>query len=389
MLVNPGGQIPPEQVIGRARLIRRLWRILERQSLVLSSERRMGKTCVIKKMEAEPLANKLCIYRDLEGINTSVDFVQLVFNDVEEYLSRFNRTMQRGRAFLTQLRGIEVGGVLKLPPLEAQQWKSLLAQIAEDLAENQQETAVFFWDEMPLMLYNIARNEGEEAAMELLDALRSIRQHHASIRMVFTGSIGLHNIITDLKRSGYANDPTNDMHTEIVPPLRAEDARQLARCLLESERIQLANPDQVADAIVRDVDGIPYFIHHVVDQLASRDDPIDAEAVAAVITHCLGDSSDPWHLRYYRERIDTYYPGEYRPYALHLLDILAVAQTSLAFDELFNLLKARLVTEDAEMARDMLVQLQRDHYITQMDEGAYHFNFPIIQRSWRLQRGLR
>ncbi len=77
MLVNPGGQIPPEQVIGRDSLIRHLWRILERQSLVLSAERRMGKTCVIKKMEAEPLSNKLCIYRDLEGITTSVDFVQL------------------------------------------------------------------------------------------------------------------------------------------------------------------------------------------------------------------------------------------------------------------------------------------------------------------------
>ena len=45
------------------------------------------------------------------------------------------------------------------------------------------------------MLYNIVRHEGEAAAMELLDALRSIRQQHPSIRMVFTGSIGLHNII--------------------------------------------------------------------------------------------------------------------------------------------------------------------------------------------------
>ena len=118
MRVNPGGQIPPDQVIGRDPLIRRLWRILERQSLVLSAERRMGKTCIIKKMEAQPVSSKLCIYRDLEYIDRSAEFVQVVFNDVESYLSRFNRTMQRGHAFLSKLGGVEVGGVLKLPPLE-------------------------------------------------------------------------------------------------------------------------------------------------------------------------------------------------------------------------------------------------------------------------------
>ncbi len=225
--------------------------------------------------------------------------------------------------------------------------------------------------------------------MELLDALRSIRQQHASIRMVFTGSIGLHHIITDLKRSGYANDPTNDMHTEVVPPLDPEDARQLAHRLLESESMQLVDPERVANAIARAVDGIPYFIHQVVDQLMERDDPMDVEAVAAVITHSLSDASDAWHLCYYRERISTYYPSEYQPYALHLLDILATAQAPLVFDELFNLLKAKLATEDAEMTLDMLVQLQRDHYIVKTGDGAYHFNFSIVQRSWCLQRGLR
>ena len=68
MKANPGGQIPPSEVIGRDTLIRRLWRILERQSLVLSAERRMGKICVIKKMRAEAPEDKLTIYRDLEGV---------------------------------------------------------------------------------------------------------------------------------------------------------------------------------------------------------------------------------------------------------------------------------------------------------------------------------
>ena len=88
MKTNPGGQIPPSEVMGRDELIRRLWRILDRQSLVLSPERRMGKTCVVQKMVAEAPQDKLPIYHDLEGIRTPLEFVETVFHDVEGYLKR-------------------------------------------------------------------------------------------------------------------------------------------------------------------------------------------------------------------------------------------------------------------------------------------------------------
>ncbi|BAZ14493.1 hypothetical protein NIES4071_63370 [Calothrix sp. NIES-4071] len=58
MKANPGGQVAPSDVVGRDSLISSFWDILERQSLVLSAERRMGKTCIIKKMQAEPGVSK-------------------------------------------------------------------------------------------------------------------------------------------------------------------------------------------------------------------------------------------------------------------------------------------------------------------------------------------
>ena len=77
-----------------------------------------------------------------------------------------------------------------------------------------------------------------------------------------------------------------------------------------------------------------------------------------------------------------------RPFALYLLDVLSVTDQPLPFDDLFNRLKSRIVTEDSEMARRMLTLLQRDHYIVQHQDGKYCFRFPLIKRSWRLQRGL-
>lgn len=41
---GPGGQLEIGEIIGRDKLVDRLWKILARQSLVLTAERRMGKT---------------------------------------------------------------------------------------------------------------------------------------------------------------------------------------------------------------------------------------------------------------------------------------------------------------------------------------------------------
>ena len=157
MRANPGGQIPPSEVLGRDALIERLWRILERQSLVLCAERRMGKTCLIKKMIAEVPPDKLPIYRDLESVHTPLEFVQTVFHDVESYLGGLQRGAERTRQFLAQLGGTEVGGVIKIPDIAAPQWKDLLARTIEDLVEHEDRTVILFWDEMPLMLDNVKK----------------------------------------------------------------------------------------------------------------------------------------------------------------------------------------------------------------------------------------
>jgi hypothetical protein len=76
--------------------------------------------------------------------------------------------------------------VLTLPEGSHPQWKRLLVSVVEDLMEQQSGAVVFFWDEFPQMLHNIAK-ESPEDAMEILNTLRSLRQHHERLRMVLTG----------------------------------------------------------------------------------------------------------------------------------------------------------------------------------------------------------
>jgi hypothetical protein len=388
MKTNPGGQIDPEEIIGRDKLVNHLWDVLLRQSLVLTAERRMGKTSVVLKMRAEATADKLPIYRDLERVHAPLEFTQLVYDDVSSYLSRFDRTARRAQQLLAQLGGTEVKGLIKLPDIAAPHWKTLLTKILEDLVEHQDRTVILFWDELPLMLYNIKRRVDEAAAMEILDTLRSVRQMHPELRMVFTGSIGLHNVISALRASGYANDPTNDMYTVDVPPLTREHARELAVQLLRGEHVKTDDLAACAERIAEAVDGIPYFIHHVVDQLKQRGGTASPQTVDEVVTSSISDQQDRWHLRYYRDRINIYYAPEERPFALNLLDVLSVAEHPLTFNELFDRLKSRMVTEDREQALHILSLLQRDHYVAQGADGTFGFRFPLIRRCWRIHRGL-
>ncbi len=252
----------------------------------------------------------------------------------------------------------------------------------------QDRLVLFFWDEMPLMLFNLKEREGEHTAMEMLDTLRSLRQTHPNIRMVFTGSIGLHLLISSLRRSGYANDPTNDMYMVDVEPLEFPDAVNLALLLLKGESITGDDLETTAKEIAAAVDGIPHYIHHVVDQIKNLGGKISSDIVERVVLTCLTDSDDRWHMCYYRDRLNTYYEAEERKFALRILDVLCVSKEAMSFSDLFNLVKAQIVTEDSEAVRNVLTKLRRDHYVVQDKNGTFSFRFPLIQRSWRLQRGL-
>lgn len=388
MRANPGGQIPPSEVVGRDDFIARLWQTIEQQSLLLSAERRMGKTCIVKKMVAEAPADRLCVFRDLEQVRTPLEFAQTVFRDVEDQLGKLKWAAEKTRQLLKELGGTEIAGVIKLPKAAGREWKALLETTLEDLVSHCDRTVIFFWDEVPLMLYNIQKRTDESTAMEMLDALRACRQMHTGLRMVFTGSIGLHNVLRSLKQAGYANDPTNDMDTIDVAPLSPDDARELAKRLLLGETLVPEDMDAATEAIAREADCVPYFIHHVVSQLAQLGHAPSPEGVADVVQTCLTDSQDSLHLAHYRDRIDIYYEQGDQPFVLGLLDVLSTTEETLHFDELFNRLKHSLATEEAERVRNVLTLLQRDHYVAQTPDGRFRFRFPLIQRWWRLSRGL-
>ncbi|MCM1985013.1 ATP-binding protein [Lyngbya confervoides] len=389
MRVNPGGNLAPDEVVGRDRFIKKLWKILDRQSLVLTAERRMGKTSVIRKMYQELPTGKVAIFRDLEGCKTALDFTRRVVEDAQDYLTLKQKGWKKLQEAAQAFEGFEIGGVVKIPERAAAHWKLILRQALEDLLDQRPEQIILFWDELPLMVYDIRRQEGEQVAEEILDELRAIRQTYGhKVRMVFTGSIGLHNVLTKLKRSGYANDPTNDMKTVDVPPLAEADGVALAQALIAGEQISLTEVERWAREIAIAADYIPFFIHQMVGHLADEVEDFGGVTTDAIVRHYLLDPDDPWHLRYFQERIETYYPDSEKYLALAVLDVLAVEDQPLSFRELYNRVLTKTEAFDEETTRAMVTMLMRDHYIELPEVNAHRFRFSLIRNSWKVHRGL-
>ena len=382
--VNPGGQIAPDEIVGREELIESLWDKLRQQSLIFSGERRIGKSSILKKMTAEAPADMLPIYRDLEGIRTPIEFVQAVWQDTETYLREAGKA-KRVREYISQLTGNHFDSY-QFPDVAEEHWKTLLTKTIEDLVTLQDRQVVLIWDEMPHMLGNFS----DEVAMEVLDSLRSLRQTYPDVRMVFSGSIGLHHIIKNLQQAGYSNDPTNDMYPIEGQPLSVSAATELAASLLEGESIPVIDLPTTAEEIALAADCIPFYIHHIIDRLKDVDGAIDPEVISETVNESLRSPLNLWKMDHYRERIDNYYTDEQKPYALEMLDILSINPPT-SFSRLWQYLKTEPHTKDKEMARTVLRLLLKDYYLVQEDNlsgSMYAFRYQLVRRFWQISRGL-
>lgn len=389
MKANPGGQIDLKEVIGRDQLIEIIWETIEQQSVVMTAERRIGKTTIIKKMVEQPNPHWKPVFHDLEKCHTAAEFAMTVYRDVDRFLTAKKKSARRTVEFLKAIGGIEIAGAFKLPEKGERHWKDVLIRSIEDLMKELDEgddRLIFFWDELPFMLANIRDGESEKTAMEVLDVLRSLRQTHRQLRMVITGSIGLHHVLTSLKEKNYGNSPTNDMASIDVPPLAKSDAMELASKLIKGEKLPLADAEKVPGIIATESDCFPFYIHHIVKALKLRAVAVSPEEISTTVSRQMVDVNDPWELCHYRERIPIYY-GEDREAVLLLLDELAVRDTPGPLTELLAILKNAGSMDDRERLLRLLTLMERDHYLVRDTGGKYSFRFPLIRRWWKLNRG--
>jgi hypothetical protein len=386
MKANPGGVIDPKNVYGRDLLIEGLWNQLDQLCVLMNAERRIGKTSVLRKMEKEPAPGWFPLFLDLEQFHSAEEFAIAVYEQVQRYLGTWKKVANTARKIYEENQFGDfkrTGG--------PRPWKALLTAAVRDLAaEKHNQRLVFLWDEVPYMIDNIRRANGEQAAVEVLDTLRSLRQEYPTLRMVYSGSIGLHHVLEIIRDGKMSSEPVNDMQQVEVPPLTLADAARLASDLIQGENLRATDLSKSAEAIALEADCFPFYIHHIVAALRHENLPAEPDVIRALVSRQLVDANDAWDLGHYRKRIPVYYSkGTNARLVGLILDALATSPEPLTVPQLQS---AVFTQSSAFDDRDELVRvlrlMERDHYLLRDADGRIHFRFPLIRRWWKLDRGL-
>ena len=381
---------PSAKIVGRDAFITETWEKLELKSLYMNDLRRIGKTRIIEKMHAAPSAGWMAAFSDLEGTHTAEEFAARVYKDSATVLTKKQKALRKMSVLLGKAAGSEIMGVLKLPDGQPAPWKDVLRTTFDDMVEALGELPgtrmVFFWDEVPFMLDNIAKRQGKDTAMQVLDLLRELSQRHESIRLLLTGSIGIHHVLRSLWDEDYKGSPLNHMDLIQPGPLEQGHAVSFAKSEIARRRLSCIEADVCSAALSEWVSHVPFYIEKLAARLP-RGVSLTPVLIETELEKELRSDNSDWDLDYYRRRVKTVFP-QTEKLVLSILDQLAgAALSALSFQEIRKLVSARMEV-DEEVLREHLKLLCMDHYLVRDESNAYCFYLPLIRRWWKINRSL-
>ena len=399
-------QVSPAGVVGRDRLIERIWKRLERESVRFLAERRVGKTSVLKKMAAQPPAGFHPIFFDLEKVHSADRFVEVLIGELRSLMATKDKVSTGFVDFLALFGGTEVGGMVKIPELGKRNWQKAVEKTFHAICANNPDTLiVLMFDELPYMLQSISIQDtkagaNDNFALSILDTLRAARHENTNMRMIYCGSVGLHHVLATLRGDAHASQPVNDMPAVEIHPLQLDDAVHLTKDLLIKEQVHVSpeHLDVVANRIAQQTDCVPFYIERIVSRLAEHDETVVASSVDTMINRQLVDDKDDWEMKHFRDRLEIYYKGsvvdvngrslQRSLVSRRILDHVACEDLPQSIDAVWAAVKATMALDDRDVVIQLLSFLAQDHYLIADDTKRYTFRFPLIRRWWLIANGL-
>jgi len=396
MKPNPGGIITGDAIIDREQEIQAIWKALQNQSVVITSERRVGKTSILRKMEENPKDEWHPILYWVEGKQHPIEFVEGLYEELLKK-SLLKVKFHHLKKFYSKYVGGKEIGSWKLPHI-MENWKPLLESMTEDIAESGNKVLLMF-DEIPLMLtkFKNAKDLGPQACMDFLDTLRGLRnkfEGSKKISFIFCGSIGIQLVIKDLKKEhGYNSDPINNMKIIPITGMNEDGAFELCDKLVEDGDFNFeenTGKKEIFGYICRKTDRLPFYIQHVFQRIYdSNEHVISRRLVDKSIDYLLNDPMDEGYFRHYFDRIETYYDEKSKEIALPLLARLSQKDNYWEESSIINILKEKY-DFDEERIKETLELLWSDHYLVRIlknKQRNYKFRYSILRKWWSVNKG--
>lgn len=368
--LNTGGPLAPEDVIGRERDVANVFRSLESVGVVITGERRMGKTSLARVVARDAVERGWTVgWQSAEGFTSVAELSEALINGMSASGGPLAQAM---RALLKRLE-ITLGPLTIGPSLADR----VLDDVVSAAVGAADQRLLLIIDELPLFVRELDRRRPGDGAAAL-HLLRRLRQEHSErLRMLCLGSVGFHHVARG------ALGALNDLDRHRLGPLELHDAAYLARCIFDWGGVPAARDDiKLAQTIADTVEGVPFYVHRLVGQiLRGTPEACTVATVRDIVSEALRPPDDPWELRHYRDRVRPYY-GDDAPVAGAVLNALAPNPAALLPRDIEKrVATATVAPVEHDLLFDVIERLVDDHYLIYEGE-ALRFAFDLVRRAW-------
>lgn len=362
----------------------RMWRRLDTDSLLLLAPRRIGKTSLMRALCAEGAEHG---FRSISLSFAACDDEMACVRELAKAVAGardLDLAKLQGalKDLLPDVKSLKVGPLgIELAAGEQPDWRGLgeaLARSIGDLAGRWLITV----DEVPVFLLHLMQqDDGLARVRGFLYWLRNLRQdHHATVRWIVAGSIGLDTVAA---RHGLG-DTVNDLIPMPLGAFESDTADAFLQALADSYQLDMSA--EIRRHLIQQLGWpVPYYLQILFGELYDRVQD-GATLDTALADRVFDDLLDPTHkgyFDYWRQRLTEELGRPDDGHAVHLLNHCARDPNGASRSVLTQALGERIAEPEAreDRLRYLLDILESDGYLVQVD-GRWRFRLELLRRYW-------
>jgi len=367
-------------------------RIDEGAHVLLTGQRRMGKTSLMRETARRLKDRYICLQVDLQKARSAPDAVAELSFATHPYKNVWKKTSEIFQNVLGAVESVKVDEleVQIRAGLSSGNWSAKGDSLFDILAAADRPIVVFF-DEISIVLNRLLKGEEyritaerRKTADEFMSWLRanSIR-HQGNIRIVLTGSIGIEVL---LHQAGLSATVNNFVPCDLGP---WDDEAAIGCLRALANEYGVLFQDGAREEILRQLgSNIPHHVQMFFDQVyetCQRRDSMECTVkdVKNIYKERMLGTRGHAELSHYEERLKKALGTEVFPLAVDLLTETAI--TRYLCSEAADIIRAEYPLEGrdpADAQREILEVFQHDGYLRKGPKG-YVFVSKLIRDWWK------
>ena len=371
-----------EDFFPRPQIQSEIWKKLKPgSSLLFVGPRRVGKSSILFNLLDEPKEKHIIIYYTSESVNNENEFYRKLFNHIVERLNTFKKYQKKlttlGKTFLKSIESIGKDGIKFQHNNSISYYDEVMTLVRNlDLGEDRMIVLI---DEFAQTIENIMRDENDDNAIHFLETNREIRQRpeiHKKLQFIYTGSIGLENIVERINGINFIND----LHPISIPPLSRKEAEGLTDKIIRGSEVTFA--DGAFEHLLNLIEWwIPFYFQIILDEVpkilvANNSTVITKDDIDTAINNAL-------KLRIYFEhwftRLRNAFKGNNFSFVKEVLNIISEKKRFSSS----RIVDLAIKHELEDSYNNLINTLKYDGYINNEDDPkTYRFNSPLLREWW-------